>query len=251
MPCVTLRPGMPMYDASLSAGPYLALRAVELAVDGSPFLEIEDLDLSNTGITIVMGPNGAGKSLLLRLLHGLIQPTRGRIFCWGQPLSQAGRRSQSLVFQSPVLLRRTTEANVRFVLKARGLDANTAKEHLARVGLEDKSRTPARRLSGGEKQRLAIAQALATGPRTLLLDEPTASLDPRSTRIIEDILRDVTSKGTRVLMVTHDALQAKRLADEVVFLADGRIVEHAPAQRFFDRPSTKKACAYLEGRLNT
>ncbi len=239
-----------MYDVSQTDGPYLSLQGVELVADDQPLVSIDHLALACSGITAVMGSNGAGKSLLLRMMHGLIPLTRGQISCWGHPMSPASRRLQSLVFQTPVLLRRSTEANVRFVLKARGLDANTSTEFLSRVGLESKSRTPARSLSGGERQRLALAQALATRPATLLLDEPTASLDPHSTSVIEDILRLVNSEGTRVLLVTHDAAQAKRLADEVIFLAKGKVLEQTQAAQFFEHPKTEHAQAYLDGRLN-
>lgn len=238
-----------MYEPGRIETPYLAARNLALDKDGKRLIDIDTLSLAGTGITVVMGPNGAGKSLLLRLLHGLVPPTGGDILCHGAPLSPEARRTQSLVLQKPVLLRRTAEANVRFVLKARQMDIAAASALLARVGLETKAATPARRLSGGEQQRLAIAKALATKPATLLLDEPTASLDPRSTGLIEDILRQTNEDGTRVLMVTHDAMQARRLADEIVFLCDGQVLEHGNAHDFFERPETEQARAYLAGRL--
>ncbi len=240
---------MRMYDTGRISTPYLAVRDLVWSKDGNRLVDIDALSLAGQGITVVMGPNGAGKSLLLRLLHGLAEPTSGEVLCQGTPLSLAERRRQSLVLQTPVLLRRSAEANVRFVLKARGFDPGAASALLGRVGLDAKAKTPARRLSGGEQQRLAIAQALATNPSTLLLDEPTASLDPRSTGVIEEILRQINAEGTRVLMVTHDAMQAKRLADEVVFLSEGKALEHTDATRFFERPMTEEARAYLEGRL--
>ncbi len=251
MDFVAQRVGTHMFDAARIETPYLAAKNLRWTKDSTHFIDVEALCLAGRGITVIMGPNGAGKSLLLRLLHGLVQPSRGEIFCHGEPLSPATRRAQSLVLQSPVLLRRTAQSNVRFVLKARGLDVGAAPELLKRVGLDAKANTPARRLSGGEQQRLAIAQALATNPSTLLLDEPTASLDPRSTGMIEDILRTTNAQGTRVVMVTHDAMQARRLADHIVFLSEGRVVEQTAAGRFFERPSTEQARAYLAGRLST
>lgn len=241
---------MIMFEASRIEAPYLAVRNLSLSKDGKELINIAELSLAGHGITVVMGPNGAGKSLLLRMVHGLIEPTVGEVLCQGKPISPVDRRAQSLVLQTPVLLRRTAEANVRFVLKARGIGTDTAPKLLERVGLESKARTHARRLSGGEQQRLSIAQALATNPKILLLDEPTASLDPRSTGMIESILRQVKAEGTRVLMVTHDAMQAKRMADDVVFLAGGRVVEHTNAARFFESPKTNQARSYLAGRLS-
>lgn len=240
---------MPMCRIGQDVSPYVVLRGVTLDIDGQRYVDVDRLPLSCEGITVVMGPNGAGKSLLLRLLHGLVRPTSGDILYRDQKQTSQELRKQSLVLQTPVLLRRSAEANVRFVLKARGLNLSRVSELLAWVGLEGKARAPARRLSGGERQRLAIAQALATNPDLLLLDEPTASLDPRSTILIERILRDTVARGTRVLMVTHDALQARRLADEIVFLSNGKVVEQSPAKAFFATPQTGAARHYLTGRL--
>ena len=232
-----------MYDECGIDPAFLRLRRLVLDVEGERLIDIPDLELANPGITAFMGPNGAGKSLLLRLLHGIIAPTFGDI------VSADTRRAQSLVLQTPVLLRRSTEANVRFVLKARKLDLGQVPGLLRRVRLLDKAKTPARRLSGGERQRLAIALALATNPKLLFLDEPTASLDPSSTAMIEDILRETTARGIRVVLVTHDAMQARRMAQDVVFLSHGRVIEHATAAKFFDTPETESARAYLAGRL--
>jgi tungstate transport system ATP-binding protein len=195
-----------------------------------------------------MGPNGAGKSVLLKAIHGLMPVDAGQI-CWGGlPVAQV-TRAQAMVFQTPVLLRRSAEANVAFVLKARGKSKRLAQSYLDRVGLSDMARQPARRLSGGQQQRLAIARALATDPQVLLLDEPTASLDPASVLMIEEILRDVRAQGVRIILVTHDIGQARRMADDVVFLNAGQVVEHSPANRFFQRPQNLAAQDYLDGRI--
>lgn len=232
-----------MYDDCGRVTPYLRLRNLILEHDGERLIDVTKLTLSARGVTVVMGANGAGKSLLLRLMHGIILPTSGEI------TSTDSRRTQSLVLQTPVLLRRTTEANLRFILRTRKLDTGAVPELLQSVRLLEKAKTPARRLSGGERQRLAIALALATNPKTLLLDEPTASLDPSSTAMIEDILHETTARGIRVILVTHDAMQARRLAQDVVFLSHGRVVEHASAPDFFENPETEAAKAYLAGRL--
>lgn len=224
------------------------LRGVTLEISGKPLIRALDLSLAGSGITMIMGPNGAGKSLLLRLLHGLVAPTSGQITMGGRPLTRDILRRQALVFQTPVLLRRSVAANLDFVLRARRATADRD-ALLRRVGLADKTGQPARLLSGGEQQRLALARALATAPDLLLLDEPTASLDPASVLMIETIVRDVEARGTRVVFVSHDIGQARRLADEVVFLTHGQVVEHSRAADFFQSPRSEAGRAYLDGRL--
>ena len=219
-------------------------------VNDARLIDIPTLNLAGAGITVIMGPNGAGKSLLLRLLHGLIAPTGGTIRFHGMASGKALRQDQALVFQQPVLLRRSVAANIDFVLKARGFGRGDTPALLARVGLGAHMTKPARRLSGGEQQRLAIARALATRPKTLFLDEPTASLDPASVKAIEDIVQAVATEGVRVIFVTHDIGQARRLADDVVFLSDGRAAEVGPAPAFFEGPNTETARAYLAGHLD-
>ncbi len=226
----------------------LEVRGLVLEIAGRRLVDEIDLTLGRDGITMVMGPNGAGKSLLLRMLHGLVRPTSGEILWGGHPLTTEVRRRQALVFQKPVLLRRSVAANLDFVL--RGKDVAARREALLdHVGLGGHSAQPARLLSGGEQQRLALARALATDPQALLLDEPTASLDPASVLKIEEIVRQAAAKGTRIVFITHDLGQARRLADDVAFLAKGRLAEHAPASTFFAEPVSEAARAYLAGRL--
>ena len=200
--------------------------------------------------TIIMGPNGAGKSLLLRLLHGLIEPASGEVLWDGRRLDAHTRREQAMVFQRPVLLRRSVAANVRFALKLRGhVVADDIVRALDEVGLADRADQPARLLSGGEQQRLALARALATRPRTLFLDEPTANLDPSATAMIEAVVERAHARGTKIVFVTHDIGQARRLADDVLFLHRGRVSEHTPADLFFAKPATRAAADFLDGRL--
>lgn len=208
------------------------------------------LCLNADDVSVVMGPNGAGKSIFLRLLHGLLPISEGRIAWDGVDVSEAVTRRQSLVFQKPVLLRRSVAANVDFVLCARGI-ANTAlrDEALARVGLTHLATRPARRLSGGEQQRLSLARALVTDPEVLLLDEPTANLDPAAVQTIESIVLDAANRGTKILFVTHDVGQARRLADDVIFLHKGKLTEYTPAPQFFDTPRSDAAKAYLAGQI--
>lgn len=235
---------------ALPAGPRLRAEGITLTQGGRRLLEGVDLDLAGGGITMVLGPNGAGKSLLLKVLHGLIMPDTGRVLWGGRPAGRATRRRQAMVFQRPVLLRRSAAANIDFVLRARGRRDRARRDALlAHVGLDAHASRPARRLSGGEQQRLALARALATGPELLFLDEPTASLDPASVLRIEQVVEAARADGTGIVFVTHDVGQARRLADDIVFLHRGRVVEHAPAARFFAAPASGAARDFLAGRI--
>jgi tungstate transport system ATP-binding protein len=231
----------------------LPLRAEGLgfAAGGVRILHDVSLTIEPGAPTLVVGPNGAGKSVLLRLLHGLLAPTEGRVAWSGLP--GAAARRQAMVFQRPVLLRRSVLANAAYPLRLAGLgraerDAR-ARDALELVGLGPLADRPARRLSGGEQQRLALARAAALRPEVLFLDEPCASLDPAATRAVEEIVAALAMRGTRIVMTTHDLGQARRLAGDVVFLHRGRVLEHAPAQRFFAAPATPEAAAFLRGDL--
>jgi len=197
--------------------------------------------------TIILGANGAGKSVLMRLMHGLLAPSAGRI-SWSGP---EPRRKQAMVFQRPVMLRRSAFQNVLYALQvARAADAErVAKEALAEVGLSHVAHRPARILSFGEQQRLALARAWALHPEVLFLDEPTASLDPTATREIEAVIRAFDGSGTKIVMATHNLGQARRLGDEVIYLHQGRVVERAPVERFFAQPATPEAAAFIRGEL--
>lgn len=231
----------------------MTLEGVCFASQGRTLLGPIDLTLERGGCTMIMGPNGAGKSLLLRLCHGLIAPTAGRIQCGGHgsPIQPAVRRRQALVFQSPLMLRRSVLANVRYPLHLQGLGGEPARiravEALERVGLAALAQRPARVLSGGEQQRLALARAWVLAPEILLLDEPTSALDPQATQAIEATIREFESVGTKILMTTHNPGQAQRLADECLFMADGRLVERAPVETFLAAPASAEARAFLAG----
>lgn len=259
MPDLRAAPILPSNVVDLRASEYaasgadlfpLTVRDLTYQAGGKVLVRGIDLTLEAGGITVVMGPNGAGKSLLLRLLHGLIDPSGGSIAWGGQPLDEAIRRRQAMVFQRPVLLRRSVAANVDFVLRLRGgKDPARRRDILDHVGLADRADQPARRLSGGEQQRLAMARALATKPDVLFMDEPTASLDPASTLVIEDITKAARDRGTRIILVTHDMGQARRLADDVVFVHRGRVLEHGPAKSFFAQPASSEAGDYMAGKI--
>lgn len=230
----------------------MAIRARGLTFEraGRRLIENVDLDVRAGVITTIMGPNGAGKSLLLRLLHGLIEPSVGAVTWSGCMDPAVARAHQAMVFQRPVLLRRSVGENIGFVLKLRGGDSRDRRRAiLDHVGLLDRIDQPARLLSGGEQQRLALARALTSEPHILFLDEPTASLDPASALRIEQLVRDAQKRGMTIVFVTHDVGQAKRLADDVVFLTHGQITERSAAERFFAMPRSHDARAYLDGRL--
>jgi tungstate transport system ATP-binding protein len=241
--------------AADATAPILPLEARGLAFEAGGRRLIDGIDLVlRPGVrTVVMGPNGAGKSLLLRLLHGLLEPSAGAVLWDGRPADTAIRLRQAMVFQRPVLLRRSALANVTHALGARGVSRRErharAERTLAAAGLGALARTPARLLSGGEQQRLALARALSLEPDVLFLDEPTASLDPASTFAIEALIQRAHEAGTKTVLVTHDAGQARRLADEVIFLHRGRLAEQSPAGSFFEAPASATARAFLEGRL--
>jgi tungstate transport system ATP-binding protein len=230
----------------------LKLREVCFEAGGKHLIDHISCACDGRPCTVVLGPNGAGKSLLLRLCHGLIRASSGSIR-WNGMEVDAARRSQAMVLQRPVLLRRSVAANISYALGVRGVPRrqrqSLASEALAQAGLLDLAARPARVLSGGEQQRLALARAWALKPQVLLLDEPTANLDPAATQAVETLLAQVYKAGTRIIMTTHDLGQARRLADEVLFLYRGRLLEHGPASEFFSTPQSKEAEAFLEGRL--
>jgi tungstate transport system ATP-binding protein len=214
-------------------------------------LESVSLVLAAGAPTVVIGPNGSGKSSLLRLAMGLLPPTVGRIL-WGGRAAAVGDR-RAIVFQRPVMLRRSVASNIAFALRhgatVRRDDSDRVAALLDLVGLTPLGARPARRLSGGEQQRLALARALARDPEILFLDEPTANLDPAATKVVEDVIVQVADRGVKVVLATHDLGEARRLAGEVVFMVRGRVCESAPAKSFFDSPVSAQAQAFLNGHL--
>jgi len=225
-------------DVTIRAGAVTVLGGVSLVIaPGAP--------------TVLIGPNGSGKTTLLRVAMGLLPPSTG-VVTW-DGVAEASPARRAIVFQRPVMLRRSVESNVRYALNAAHIpsarhDARLA-ELLSLVGLDALALRPARKLSGGEQQRLALARALARDPSVLFLDEPTASLDPAATKAIEDIIRAVSARGVKVVMATHDLGEARRLAGDVVVLHRGRVVEAADAEPFFHSPQTAEARAFLAGDL--
>jgi tungstate transport system ATP-binding protein len=230
----------------------LELHQVVLAVGNRRIIDGVSLRLESGPRTVIIGPNGAGKSVLLRLCHGLLRPTSGTIR-WTSLEPSDGPRRQAMVFQRPVLLRRTAIANVVYALAIGGVPraqrTSRALDALRRVGLEHVADRAARVLSGGEQQRLALARAWALSPEVLFLDEPTASLDPGATHEIEKGIAAIHASGTKIVLVTHNLGQARRLGDEILFLHQGRVAERASVDRFFRQPASNEATQFLEGEL--
>ena len=204
--------------------------------------------------SVIVGPNGAGKSLLLRLCHRLLEPSQGHIQWHGEAEDKSDATfHQAMVFQRPVMLRRTVSANIEYALSLRGLNKAQRRARIEDVleltGLAHLAHFPARVLSFGEQQKLALARAWALRPKLLFLDEPTASLDPAATYAIEEIINAIHKSGARIIMTTHDMSQAQRLADEVLFIHRGRLLENSQAPVFFAGPNNHLARAFLKGDL--
>jgi tungstate transport system ATP-binding protein len=231
----------------------LCATGLTLTVDGLRLLDDLNFEITAGGATVILGPNGAGKTLLLKICHGLMKPSGGKVF-WADGQSTRPTRQHALVFQRPVLLRRTVRANIDYVLRLD--DGMSRDQRLARVaemlritGLGELSDRPARALSGGEQQRLALSRAWALTPEVMFLDEPTANLDPAATRAVEELIAEIQAAGTTIVLSTHDLAQARRLASAVLFIHRGRLIEHAPAEQFFNAPATPEAKAFVRGEL--
>jgi tungstate transport system ATP-binding protein len=231
----------------------VAANDVTLSRDGRCLLDQVSLSFDSGPLSVIMGPNGAGKSLALRVLARLVKPDSGGVTWAGVPPSASRALGVGMVFQKPVMLRRTVLANLEFALAADGVPRadrkNQASALLERAGMAELGGATAKVLSGGEQQKLALVRALATAPQILLLDEPTASLDPGATADFESLLHHVHASGTKVVLVTHDIGQAHRLADEVAFFHRGKVAEHSDAATFFSNPQHEATQAFLDGRL--
>ncbi len=225
------------------AATVLRLDGIIVTACATTIIDRLSLQISAGAPTAIIGPNGSGKTTLLRVLMGLVAYTAGEV--------QIESAARAIVFQKPVMLRRTAAENVFFALQAAGRASDTATvaDLLDQVGLADLADRPARRLSGGEQQRLGIARALARQPHLLLLDEATASLDPAQTKIIEDLIGAIARSGVKIVFATHDLGQARRLAGDVVFLVKGRVAEHARTETFFTQPVSEAARRFIAGEL--
>jgi len=227
----------------------LRIEDLSFVAGGRTIIDRVSAEIQAGPSTIILGANGAGKSVLMRLMHGLLKPSNGKVRWSGGN----GVHKQAMVFQRPVVLRRSALANVTYALELarvpRAERQRVALEALDSVGLASVAARPARVLSGGEQQRLALARAWALHPEVLFLDEPTASLDPTATREIERVIQAFDAAGTKIVMATHNLGQARRLGDEVLFMHQGRLVERASVEQFFSRPASAEASAFIKGEL--
>ena len=227
----------------------LTVSSLRFEIAGKTLLDGVSFVLEEGRPTCVVGPNGAGKSLLLRLCHGLLMPTAGSV-SWAGGTPDQQRRAQAMVFQRPVLLRRSVLANIDHALAARGVPreerAARAALVLEKTGLVDIAERSAKVLSGGEQQRLALARAWALKPKLLFLDEPTAHLDPAATASVESIIAEMDEDQIRIVMVSHDLGQVRRVGADVLFLNQGKLIEHTATSRFFDSPQTDLAAAFVK-----
>jgi tungstate transport system ATP-binding protein len=230
----------------------LVARRLEFAINRRRIIDDVSFWIGSSGRTVILGPNGAGKSVMLRLCHGLLRPTGGEIR-WGDLSVADAREQQAMASQKPILLRRTVTGNLLHVLQVKGVPRGERQDlvdaALEQAGLAGLGGRAARTLSGGQQQRLAIARAFVLRPQVLLLDEPTANLDPAAVRGVEELIGAIGAAGTKILMTTHDIAQAKRLAADVMFLTHGRLLEHAPATEFFASPKDPVAAGFLAGEL--
>lgn len=243
----------------MTGTPIYQLRHLSQIYGGRTILQIEQLNIYAGEILALVGPSGAGKSTLLRQLNFLETPAQGELFFENSGLNGAGaslelRRKVTTVFQNPVLLNRSVAANVAYGLKLRGqtktLITGAVDKALRQVGLHHLAQANARTLSGGEMQRVALARALVIEPAVLLLDEPTANLDPYNVKLIEQIIREVNSEaGTTIVIVTHNVFQAKRLAHRTGLLLEGRLVEIAETTAFFNAPADPRTAAFVQGDM--
>ena len=247
--------GMSVVTMDLAGPRILPLAVVNLDLDlpgRAAVLDNVTFTLESGGICMVLGPNGAGKTLLLKICHGLLLPTRGAVR-WSGAGPNGVQRQQAMVLQRPVLLRRSVRQNIDYALRLRGLQAIErgvrVAQALALARLEHTTDRPARALSGGEQQRVALARAWATRPEVLFLDEPSTHLDPVSARAVEEVIEGICAAGTTIVMTTHDLAQARRLADRILFLHRGQLLEQQPARDFFRQPQCAEAKAFLQGEL--
>lgn len=234
------------------------LRGVSKVYDGRRVLKVGELHVKRGEVLAIVGPSGAGKSTLLRLLNFLEPPTTGEITFDGRvydgerlpPIEE--QRRVTTVFQRPLLLKRSVQSNVSYGLRLRG-ERNaraTVDNVLAQVGMGEMAKQHARTLSGGEAQRVALARAMILRPDVLLMDEPTANLDPYNVKLIESVVRELNRRArTTIVIVTHNIFQARRLAHRAAFLLDGELIEVSGAAKFFEAPQDARTAAFVSGEM--
>jgi len=228
----------------------IVISNLSLMLGKNKILDRINCKIKDKSILAVLGPNGAGKSIFLKTINGLIGIETGKLNFNSKEINDHIRKEMALVFQKPTLLRRTVFENMQFIFEKKNkLSYLEIMNLLQRVGLDSYKDRPARLLSGGEQQRLSLARALLINPSVLLLDEPTANLDPYSLNLIEEIVLDENKKGKTIILTTHDMSQAKRLAKEILFFNKGKLLEQTKTINFFTKPKTKEAQSYINGKI--
>lgn len=234
------------------SGPVLHVEAAEIWAEGAVLLGPVSMTLNSPGITVIMGSNGAGKSLFLSMVHGLLKPRKGRV-TWQGVAATETCATRGFVFQATPILRRSIAGNVAFPLQAQGIAkakrAPMLAHALAEARLDADPKKPAAALSGGERRRLDLARAIVTNPSVILLDEPSANLDPATNAWLETTLRKLSLAGKKILLSTHDVAQARRLADDILFFDSGKMCEQASVSDFFSGPKHVAAQRFLSGAL--
>lgn len=224
-------------------------RGLNVIRDGRVLLDVDHVELGKQGVTCILGHNGAGKSLLLKVLSGLVKPDEGLVHWNGISISRLDYKKLGYMKQNAVLLRRSAKANLEFPLLSFGWSKQDASARadaaLEQAGLTHIAHSSARVLSGGERQRLSLARMLIVSPQIAILDEPTASLDPESTAAIEKTIRSLSAAGTPVILVTHNLNQARRLADNIIFLNQAKILAQQPSNGFFNEPECEEAKKFI------
>ena len=218
----------------------LSLRNVGGIRDGRTILQSDDLHIPLTGITALIGPNGAGKTTLLRLIHGLIEPSIGQC---ERPFAP---NESALVFHYTPMLKATVREHLTLLRDTdRTIRDEAIDEALQSVGIAHLANNPAQRLSAGERQKICFARARLQNPKLVLLDEPTANLDPNASDDVEQMITQLAKDGKAVLFASHNMAQVKRLATHLIFMQDGKILEISSPGVFFKNPQTKEGSQFL------
>lgn len=230
----------------------LRMENVSYSINEATLIRNLDLEINSDGTSIILGHNGAGKSLLLKLFHGVIKPNHGKV-TWNSQHPNIYQYWRTFLLQRPTFFNQSIEYNIEFVLRIAGIDKNQHKKRCEQAlevcGLTHLRQRNTRSLSGGELQKVSLARAWVLEPSVILLDEPTVALDPPSVISFESIIQQFVNSGSKIIMTTHDLSQAERLANEIIFIDKGTLIEQSDALNFFAGPSSNQAQKFVSGEL--